>query len=201
MPFSMKRKRQKAFLHHPNSALREPSAVPLGVLNVQMRATREKLANLGSYLKELEKDQQSLQALWAEAWKERETSLNQYYDLLRSILDAYDLCSKYAETTPIFQEIHANFQRVLKKQGVFSLGTQPGDPFDAKLHECVETVSNASYSRGVITMVIMMGFSKSYPDGQIMLVRPSQVIVNLYEAAQESNQNSNHLNQEEESLP
>ncbi len=200
MSSSSKHKRQKVSPSRQQPPLTESSVAPLALLNTQMRTTRGQLASLGSYFKGLEQDLQSLQTTWTQAWKERETLLNEYYELLRSLLHVYDLCIKFSASNAVLQEIQTGLQRCLDRQGVSSLETRPGDLFNAELHECLETTSDTSQPQGVITNVVEMGFSKSFPDGGRILVRPSLVIVNFSEESRESDQqhsNINHVDMED----
>lgn len=188
-PRVVDKRRFRRFLEEdvpPGELLPEPPRYPSYVEELQNKLQAGE-ARLLEYAEQMRQARQQMDAE-LEAIRERlrrnmqeqvEQSKSQFVGPMLDVLDNLKRAIEAAEATRNFDALLAGlkvttamFERNLQAFGVALIGS-PGEPFDPRLHEAVESVAVEPERDGLIVEVVQPG----YRLGDAVLIRPARVRV------------------------
>lgn len=96
--------------------------------------------------------------------KEKEETIRQANEKLileeLDVLDDLETALKYTTDKEGMSLIKDKFQRILKKNGLEKIETDPGDPFNPDIHNAILVKpADSEENRGKITHILMTGYS------------------------------------------
>jgi len=112
------------------------------------------------------------------AWRERECLVDDYYAMLRSILQVLDDCRAMGEMGPELEVIGAGLEKTLQEQGIKAIEVAEGDRFQPDRHRCEQTEASGEKPPGTVLRVVAPGYLRQLADGSSVTIRPARVIVN-----------------------
>ncbi len=113
----------------------------------------------------------------ARAWSEREQCIQDYYDLLRGILQVLDECTEVSDEAGCPGMVRAKIQKVLQEQGVEATCVEPGDRFSSETQCSEEVEPSFEYAPGTVLRLLETGYQRRCADGHRVVVRPARVVV------------------------
>lgn len=122
----------------------------------------------------------------ARAWRERESLTQDYYALVRGVLQVLDDCRALGSGTPGVETVCAGLESLLRAQGVEPIPLAVGDRFQAATQCCEETANAAMVPPGTVLRVLAAGYRRRMGDGTVVIVRPARVVVSQAGEGKES---------------
>jgi molecular chaperone GrpE (heat shock protein) len=157
-----------------DSAAREN---PLTRINVGLKEMGTLLRDMSEKLRELEDKQNETRKHGGEAWNERENLLKNYFSIIRRVLDILDDCEHILEESQGAHFIFKKLEALIEERQILTMDVNEGDPFDARLHECEETVETEMHPPNAIVRVVGKGYVQAGGDGTPVVIRPARVHV------------------------
>lgn len=166
------------------TAMRRSPLVDLGrVVRASRPLIEEQLRSLRAQNQLID----TLEDYLARAWKEREDYVHDYYELLRGILSVLEEDDGPRDPLDGLRMVRDRLGQVLTQQGVSPIAVKTGDRFCSETQRSVEVERSCDVRPGTVLRLLEIGYRRTLPDGESVVVRPAQVVV------------SGHLSETEES--
>jgi molecular chaperone GrpE (heat shock protein) len=172
----MKKKIHTLLSGKASPASQSPSGAQTKI-NASLGEARQQLWDLKGKVQSIDQQFSAIQALWGQAWNEREQLKNEYYQLLGAVLETLDTLEENPEALPS-AAVGERLKQILLRQGVEKGSTRPGDPFQPEEHEVEDTAFQEGMPHGAILEVISPCYARVYANGERLVIRPARVIVN-----------------------
>lgn len=152
-------------------------AVPLTNAYQAVQRATPLLEEQFAYLRMMEEVLAEVDGQLGQAWREREKVLDDYYAMVRGLLQVLDHCETISETIPSLQPIQTGLENILRSQRVEPIRVVEGDAFCAETHCCEETEPSDGQAPGTILRVLDRGYQQQFADGSTVIIRPTLVVV------------------------
>ena len=119
------------------------------------------------------------------AWREREGLVDDYYAMLRNVLQVLDDCRAMGDTGPELKVIGAGLEKLLQQQGVKAIEVAVGDRFQSDRHLCEQTDASGEKPPGTVLRVVEPGYLRQLNDGSTVTIRPARVVVSQTQSSSE----------------
>jgi len=119
------------------------------------------------------------------AWQEVSQTNGEFYSLLRAILLLLDDCRTLGGDQGAGSEFVARLENLLRESGVERIAVADGSRFCPDIHECAKAEPTTESPPGVVLSTLTPGYRRRLPSGEMVTVRPANVIVSQFPAEAE----------------
>ena len=96
---------------------------------------------------------------------------------MRGVLLALDDLRELAAREPALSDLATRLEGLLSEQAMAAIPVALGDRFCADIHVCGRTEPSAGVPPGRVLAVLSPGYRRRLSSGEIVVVRPAQVVV------------------------